>query len=102
MTSEKIVSEKDAQILFSNIAELIDINTSLLRALQHRKEDEIDQMYVVGDVFIKMANEFKIYTLYCNSFVKSQKLLLFYNQNSNFQSFQEVFALFKQTIYIVF
>jgi len=62
----KLCTKEDVQSLFSNITEILDINYSVLNTFeQRRRKKDGGGRYVIGDVFLKMADDFKVYTVYC-------------------------------------
>ena len=62
----KLISKDDIQHLFSNLKELLDITYSVLNTMEQRKrKKENGGKYVIGDVFFKLAEDFRAYTIYC-------------------------------------
>jgi hypothetical protein len=48
------------------LKELLDITYSVLNTMEQRKrKKENGGKYVIGDVFFKLAEDFKTYTIYC-------------------------------------
>ena len=52
----KVISQDDAQKLFSNLSEILDINYSVLNTLEQRKrKGSSGGQYIVGDAFLKIV-----------------------------------------------
>ncbi|KAL2914974.1 hypothetical protein HK105_205518 [Polyrhizophydium stewartii] len=62
----KMIRPKDMAIIFSNIEQLLPVNQELLKSLMKRRESSpvIEQ---VGDVFIRVSDYLKMYTMYCSN-----------------------------------
>ncbi|TPX38121.1 hypothetical protein SmJEL517_g00356 [Synchytrium microbalum] len=65
MRDKSIVPGKDLHVVFSNIEQLLPVNQELLSRLEERRRLSNGVVKEVADIFIKVEQYFKIYTLYC-------------------------------------
>ncbi|KAH6583550.1 hypothetical protein BASA61_007950 [Batrachochytrium salamandrivorans] len=62
----KLIRSKDMAIIFSNIEQLLPVNMELLKSLVKRQEAN-KVIEHVGDVFIRVSDYLKMYTMYCSN-----------------------------------
>ncbi|KAI8895110.1 hypothetical protein BC833DRAFT_602380 [Globomyces pollinis-pini] len=66
LQKNKLIRPKDMAIIFSNIEQVLPVNQELLRELEKRQSvNPIVNM--VGDVFIRVSDYLKMYTMYCSN-----------------------------------
>ncbi|XP_006150940.1 rho guanine nucleotide exchange factor 37 [Tupaia chinensis] len=65
----------DLDILFSNIDDIIKVNSRFLHGLQETASKEEEQVYLIGNLFLEFQEEFEhVYKVYCANY--DQALLL--------------------------
>ncbi|KAL7746222.1 Rho guanine nucleotide exchange factor 3 [Sorochytrium milnesiophthora] len=65
--SRALLTTKQTATLFSNIEQLIPINKELLRSLEQRRLEGRCVVNDIGDIFLQLAQYFKMYNVYCNN-----------------------------------
>ena len=87
-----LLSEKDIQIIFGNLSDLINLNRTLLNELENRiGNGNWHENQLVGDVFVRMAPFFKIYKLYNFGYDNAvNRLSTCQKEVSSFQKFLQV------------
>ncbi|PRP83680.1 calmodulin-binding protein [Planoprotostelium fungivorum] len=81
-----IVDEQTISSLFSNVRELEVLNSKLLARLQDRIENSSSEYWMIGDIFLEMADQMAIYSIYCTNKDQSGSLYLkLFKENSSFQ-----------------
>eukprot|EP01087_Luapelamoeba_hula_P017914 TRINITY_DN569_c1_g1_i1.p1 TRINITY_DN569_c1_g1~~TRINITY_DN569_c1_g1_i1.p1 ORF type:complete len:808 (-),score=160.74 TRINITY_DN569_c1_g1_i1:172-2595(-) len=80
-TGRPILSEAEIRAIFSTIEVIVRINTELLQQLKSRTRDWGPNQKL-GDVFVKMADCFKIYTNYVQHFSEALKVVQECNKRS--------------------
>jgi len=95
----KVISQDDVQKLFSNLSEILDINYSVLNTLEQRKrKGSSGGQYIVGDAFLKIAEDFKPYTVYCiNHPVALKTLEKLRASNPGFVQFEKKSSVIPET-----
>jgi hypothetical protein len=83
------VSKEDIKSIFSNVEHLLPINNSLLDSISKRVEDWHENQ-LIGDIFLKMAPFFRIYSHYQNNYEKSGITLTRCQANELFQAVCDV------------
>lgn len=84
-----ILSEKDIQIIFSNLKVILPFNKEFLSSLEQMK-DLSSHEQTVGGVFLAMADYLKMYTVYCTSQNQSVvRLQELFRNDGMFQRFIE-------------
>ncbi|KAJ3216189.1 Myosin 10A, isoform D [Dinochytrium kinnereticum] len=64
----KLLRPKDMSVIFSNIDSILPINMELLKLLEDRQaESENNVVEQVGDIFIRVSDYLKMYTMYCSN-----------------------------------
>ena len=86
LKKNKLVRPKDHAILFSNIEILQPVNMEILKSFLKRQEENkvIEQ---VADVFIRMSDYLKMYTMYCSNHPYSLMKLQNLRQNKAIAKF---------------
>ena len=68
MQATKVVSEKDLQVIFSNVADVVPIHQAFLQSLTERflaaKAEEAAYNVQIGDIFTRFTHYFKLYSIY--------------------------------------
>eukprot|EP01125_Pyxidicula_operculata_P004526 TRINITY_DN170_c0_g3_i1.p1 TRINITY_DN170_c0_g3~~TRINITY_DN170_c0_g3_i1.p1 ORF type:complete len:526 (-),score=115.19 TRINITY_DN170_c0_g3_i1:36-1613(-) len=83
------VSNEELNILFSNLEDIINVNTEMLNSLYERFVNWSDDQKL-GDVLLRLAPSFRIYTLYSVSFTDVSELLSDLEQRPNFMTYIEL------------
>ncbi|KAI8999847.1 hypothetical protein BC832DRAFT_563834 [Gaertneriomyces semiglobifer] len=66
LKAQKILQPKDMSIIFSNVEQLLPVNQQLVKWLEDRisKGPLVEQ---IGDIFIRVSDFLKMYTMYCRN-----------------------------------
>eukprot|EP01137_Pigoraptor_chileana_P009051 Opistho-2@56727 len=86
MRKQKIVSQKHLAVLFSNLEQLVPVNEELCGRLQLKTAENVI-VEAVGDVFLTLAEFFKVYTLYCGNY--DSALILYDKESKRNKSFKQ-------------
>ncbi|KAJ3116826.1 Myosin 10A, isoform D [Physocladia obscura] len=66
--ASKIVQGKDISVIFSNIEAILPVNSELLKRLEERQAMHTNHIIEqIGDIFIKVSDYLKMYTMYCSN-----------------------------------
>ncbi|TPX38315.1 hypothetical protein SmJEL517_g00307 [Synchytrium microbalum] len=67
LRKNKLLRPKDLAVIFSNIEMLLPMNQELLKLLEERQAQNhvVDR---VGDIFIRVCDYMKMYTMYCSNY----------------------------------
>uniref|UniRef100_A0A8C3W3U7 Rho guanine nucleotide exchange factor 37 n=1 Tax=Catagonus wagneri TaxID=51154 RepID=A0A8C3W3U7_9CETA len=77
---------EDLDILFSNIDDIIEVNSRLLRHLQDTASREEDQAQLIGDLFLEFQEELEqVYKVYCASYEQALLLVETYRKEPGLQ-----------------
>ena len=90
-TAEEIpgISKEDVKSIFSNVEHLLPINKSLLDTVS-KKLDDWHENQLIGDIFLKMAPFFRIYSHYQNNYERSGAILTRCQANETFNQVTDV------------
>ncbi|KAJ3342836.1 cytochrome c oxidase subunit 1 [Gonapodya sp. JEL0774] len=66
MRRGKFVRPKDVAYVFSNLEQLLPVNSELLRLLEERQMRSA-VVHDIGDIFLRMSDYLKIYNIYCSN-----------------------------------
>eukprot|EP00007_Cunea_sp_BSH-02190019_P006443 CAMPEP_0174238538 /NCGR_PEP_ID=MMETSP0417-20130205/11572_1 /TAXON_ID=242541 /ORGANISM="Mayorella sp, Strain BSH-02190019" /LENGTH=725 /DNA_ID=CAMNT_0015317381 /DNA_START=421 /DNA_END=2594 /DNA_ORIENTATION=- len=92
LQTNSLVKPIDMQSLFSNLEVLAGFNATVLKQFEERIQTNI-----FGDIFLQMADFFKMYTAYCANQPNALKTLEKYQKNTAFQKFLEECTLNPET-----
>eukprot|EP00727_Mastigamoeba_balamuthi_P011313 m51a1_g6804 putative pleckstrin domain-containing protein (993) ;mRNA; r:243990-249659 len=81
-----IVNADTISVIFSNVEQIIGINTDLLNMLEERLKDWDDSKRL-GDIFLLLAPHFKVYTTYCANYTKALVRLTDRSNKASFAAF---------------
>jgi len=70
LRDQQIIQQDDLMQLFSNIELIASVNQEVMKEFEARS-DEDSEVLLVGDIFLRMADFFKMYTTYCANQPKS-------------------------------
>ena len=89
LQKNKLISNKDSAIIFSNIEQVLPVNQELHHALNaiQAKNPVIN---IVGDIIIRMSDYLKMYTMYCSNHAFATAKLLAIRQNKPVAKFLDV------------
>ncbi|KAF7728302.1 hypothetical protein EC973_006477 [Apophysomyces ossiformis] len=65
--SGKYLSQKEQDVIFANVDDLLLCNTALLSDLEARQRETANVVDNIGDIFLKHAESLKCYSLYCRN-----------------------------------
>ncbi|KAI8922660.1 hypothetical protein BC831DRAFT_474959 [Entophlyctis helioformis] len=65
MRQKKLVPDDGLQTIFSNTDALLELNQKFLQKLRDRRSHDFGIVQDMGDIFVEMAEEFKIYNVFC-------------------------------------
>ncbi|KAJ3091674.1 Myosin 10A, isoform D [Quaeritorhiza haematococci] len=80
----KLLSEEDVQVLFSNIEQLVAANQQFLNLIS-AKRDANPLIEEIGDAFVEISESFKVYTVYCGNYPSAMKLVHSLQANPEFK-----------------
>ncbi|KAJ3025461.1 UNVERIFIED_CONTAM: Myosin 10A, isoform D [Siphonaria sp. JEL0065] len=64
----KVLRGKDISVIFSNLEVILPVNMELLKRLEERQALHINGVVEqIGDIFIKVTDYLKMYTMYCSN-----------------------------------
>ncbi|KAJ3194523.1 Myosin 10A, isoform D [Irineochytrium annulatum] len=64
----KLLRPKDMSVIFSNIEALLPVNEELLKSLTDRQNQSANGVVEqIGDIFIRVSDYLKMYTMYCSN-----------------------------------
>lgn len=79
LLEKKLLGQKNSETVFSNVSMLLKIHEGLLKQLEKRRKEQGPIILNLGDMFIKSADAFVAYHVYCSnhsaSLVKLENLL---------------------------
>jgi RhoGEF domain len=75
MRTLKIINEDDIKLLFSNLEALLPLSRNFIERLKGRKRKDIGVIKEIGDIVLDMAEQFKIYHVYCSNFTTATEFL---------------------------
>lgn len=87
---EKVASPEQINDIFLNVEELLEVNKALLVKLEDRVNSSNSHELGIGDIFVAMAKDLRVYTSYCNSHGKAAKTLNKCRETKDFRRFLEV------------
>ncbi|TPX30848.1 hypothetical protein SeMB42_g07856 [Synchytrium endobioticum] len=67
LRKNKLLRPKDLSVIFSNIETILPMNQELLKLLEERQSQN-HVVDTVGDIFIRVIDYMKMYTLYCSNY----------------------------------
>lgn len=90
MKSLRIIPDEEIAIIFSNIETLLILSKKFIDRLQIRKRRDVGIVKEIGDIIIEMAEQFKIYHIYCSNFSAATTYLQNKKSNTDFTSLLQV------------
>ncbi|XP_073932772.1 rho guanine nucleotide exchange factor 37 isoform X2 [Castor canadensis] len=76
----------DLDILFSNIDEIIQVNSRFLHGLQETASKEEEQVHLIGNLFLEFQEEFEqVYKFYCANYDQALLLVKAYREEPELQ-----------------
>ncbi|KAM5298228.1 LOW QUALITY PROTEIN: rho guanine nucleotide exchange factor 37 [Ctenodactylus gundi] len=76
----------DLNVLFSNMDEIIQVNSRFLHGLQETASKEEEQVHLIGNLFLEFHEEFEqVYKVYCASYDQALLLLEVYRKEPELQ-----------------
>jgi len=88
LRERQIITPAESNLLFANIEVLLMLNRVVLKGLQKRMAVG-SQIIVIGDIFQKMAEYFKMYTVYCANHDKTVQIFNELTKRPIFANFLE-------------
>ncbi|KAI9141760.1 Dbl homology domain-containing protein [Paraphysoderma sedebokerense] len=82
-----ILSQREVTKIFSNVEQLTSVNKELLRSLEKRRIEEKCAINKVGDIFLVVAQFFRMYNIYCANYPEAQAFLLSQADNVDLKLF---------------
>eukprot|EP00029_Vermamoeba_vermiformis_P006524 TRINITY_DN2581_c0_g1_i1.p1 TRINITY_DN2581_c0_g1~~TRINITY_DN2581_c0_g1_i1.p1 ORF type:complete len:524 (-),score=114.43 TRINITY_DN2581_c0_g1_i1:11-1582(-) len=73
-TPTPVLTQQEVDMLFSNLEIILNLNMELLKEIKLRMAVWTNSQKI-GDVFLKMASFFKMYSVYCHDYEKSVVLI---------------------------
>ncbi|XP_069892480.1 rho guanine nucleotide exchange factor 37 isoform X4 [Dipodomys merriami] len=71
----------DLNVLFSNMDEIVQVNSRFLHGLQEAASKEEEQVHLIGNLFLEFQEEFeRVYKVYCASYDQALLLLKTYRE----------------------
>ncbi|KAM4876119.1 rho guanine nucleotide exchange factor 37 [Thomomys bottae] len=71
----------DLNVLFSNMDEIVQVNSQFLHGLQETASKEEEQLHLIGNLFLEFQEEFeRVYKIYCVSYDQALLLLKAYRE----------------------
>ncbi|KAI9355339.1 Dbl homology domain-containing protein [Zopfochytrium polystomum] len=89
-----LITAKYVSVLFSNIEQLLPVNQEFLGRLDQRRRERVGIVDEVGDIFLVVAQYFKMYTIYCGNQPEAMSYLKRERSNKRLSSFLQ-FCLLK-------
>ncbi|XP_062942836.1 rho guanine nucleotide exchange factor 37 [Cynocephalus volans] len=78
--------QEDLDVLFSNIDDIIKVNSRFLHDLQETASREEEQVYLIGNLFLEFQEEFeRVYKVYCTSYDQALLLVEAYQKEPELQ-----------------
>ncbi|XP_008579131.1 PREDICTED: rho guanine nucleotide exchange factor 37 [Galeopterus variegatus] len=78
--------QEDLDVLFSNIDDIIKVNSRFLHDLQETASREEEQVYLIGNLFLEFQEEFeRVYKVYCTSYDQALLLVEAYRKEPELQ-----------------
>jgi len=68
------LDSKEADIVFSNVNEILDFNKGILDEVYQRLSNWSDDQ-IIGDIFFNHASKFKVYAKYCQNYDASEEFV---------------------------
>jgi hypothetical protein len=90
MRKYSIASEEEITIIFSNIASFLPVSKKFIDDLKARRRQDLGIVKSIGDILLLLANELKIYHIYCSNFYDATKFLNDQKENPDFVTFIQV------------
>eukprot|EP01134_Creolimax_fragrantissima_P002168 CFRG2168T1 len=88
LKNNNILSQEEFAQLFGNISQVVDFQTKFSEELYHTVGLSSDQQRV-GDIFMKYAEKFKAYTMYCANHPKAVDMLGRVVHRKQFKEFEK-------------
>ncbi|KAM9253946.1 rho guanine nucleotide exchange factor 37 isoform 2-T3 [Dugong dugon] len=78
--------EGDLDVLFSNIDDIIQVNSRFLHGLQETASTEEEQVHLIGNLFLEFQEELeRVYKVYCTSYDQALQLVETYRKEPKLQ-----------------
>ncbi|XP_076993501.1 rho guanine nucleotide exchange factor 37 [Tamandua tetradactyla] len=89
--------QEDLDILFSNIDDIIKVNSRFLHDLQETDSREEEQVYLIGNLFLEYQEELeRVYKVYCASYNQALSLLEMHRKEPELQ--KEIQGIIKAVV----
>ncbi|KAM9693467.1 rho guanine nucleotide exchange factor 37 isoform 1-T2 [Trichechus inunguis] len=76
----------DLDVLFSNIDDIIQVNSRFLHGLQETASTEEEQVHLIGNLFLEFQEELeRVYKVYCTSYDQALQLVETYRKEPELQ-----------------
>ncbi|XP_049641131.1 rho guanine nucleotide exchange factor 37 [Suncus etruscus] len=89
--------QHDLDVLFSNIDDIIKVNSRLLNHLQQKTASEEEQVHLIGNLFLEFQDELEqVYKVYCATYDQALLLVESYRKDPELQ--QEIQAAIEAAV----